>query len=109
MAETIKILGQAAPNATSETELYLVTSGKSASISSIVVCNRGSASGTFRVSVSVAGATTTNKDYLYYDQYIDANSTYIATVGITLASTDKVRVYASSANFSFNIFGIEVS
>jgi hypothetical protein len=56
----------------------------------------------------VAGAATSNKDYLYYDLLIGGNDTFIATIGVTLATTDVVRVYASSANISFSLYGSEV-
>ncbi len=108
MANTYKSLGQQAPSATTETTLYTVPSATSAIVSSLVVCNR-STSATFRVSVAVGGGATANKDYLYYDATIDANYTIALTLGLTLAATDKVKVYASSANLSFNLFGTEVT
>jgi hypothetical protein len=103
------VLGQAAPLATTETDLYTVPITASAVASSIIVCNRGTTQATFRVSVSSGGFATTNKDYIYYDLLIAGNDTFIATIGITLGPTDKVRVYASSANFSFSLYGSEVS
>jgi len=106
--QTLKVLGQSAPGATTETDLYTVPGATSAAVSTLVVCNRGT-SATFRVSVSVAGAATTNKDYILYDVTVSANDTYMATLGIGLATTDKVRVYASTANLSFNLFGVENS
>lgn len=109
MADTVKILGQSAPNATTETDLYEVPSAKSAVVSSIVVCNRGTTSTTFRISVSQAGAATTNKDYLYDDITIGGMDTFVATIGISLATTDKIRVYAGNANLSFNAFGVEIT
>jgi ribulose 1,5-bisphosphate synthetase/thiazole synthase len=105
---TRKNLGQSAPNATTETDLYTVPASTSAVISSLVVCNRGAVVATFRVSVAVGGGATGNKDYLYYDVLIPPNDTFIATVGLTLAATDKVKVYASTANLSLNLFGEEV-
>jgi hypothetical protein len=33
----------------------------------------------------------------------------VLTLGLTLATTDKVRVYASTANLSFNAYGTEIS
>lgn len=107
MAATRKILAQSAPSATTATDLYTVPAATSAVVSSLVVCNRGATQATFRVSSSVAGAATATKDYLYYDLLIPPNETFIATVGLTLAATDKVRVYASTANLSFQIFGEE--
>jgi len=109
MPDTVKILGQSAPNATTETDLYTVPPATSAVVSSIVVCNRGTTSTTFRISVSQAGAATTNKDYLYDDITIGGMDTFVATIGISLATTDKIRVYAGNANLSFNAFGVEIT
>jgi hypothetical protein len=109
MADTLKILGQSNPNATTLTDLYTVPSSTSATVSSIVVCNRSSTATSFRISVSIAGAAIANEQYLYYDVPIAGNDTFVATLGITLATTDKVRVYATLATLSFNAFGVEVS
>ena len=81
MTVTIKTLGQAAPLATTETTLYTVPAVTTAVCSSLICCNRGATSTTFRVSVSVGGGATANKDYIYYDLAIPANDTFIATAG----------------------------
>lgn len=104
---SIKVLGQSEPGATTETTLYTVPSLTATVVSSVVVCNRGSTVTTFRVSVAVGGGATANKDYLYYDVIIPGNDTFIATVGITLTATDKIKIYAGNANLSFNAFGEE--
>ena len=109
MAETIKILGQSAPAATTETALYTVPAARVTTCSTLVVCNRAATAATFRVTAAIAGAATTNAQYLFFDQVIDGNSTFTATIGITLATTDVVRVFASTANLSFNLFGAEVA
>jgi hypothetical protein len=109
MATTYKVLGQSAPLATTETDLYTVPALTSTIASSIIVCNRGATQATFRVSIAVNGGATGNKDYIYYDLLIAGNDTFIATIGVTLATTDKVKVYASSANFSFSLYGSEVA
>lgn len=108
MAQTLKLLGQSAPSATTETDLYTVPSATTTAISSLVICNRSTAT-TFRVYVADNGGVTANKMYLYYDTPIAANDTFIATIGITLEATDVLRVYAGSANLSFNAFGAENS
>ena len=107
MTNTIKTLGQVATGATTETTLYTVPALTSSVISSLYVCNRGSTATTFRVSVAVGGGATANKDYLYYDVPISGNDTFVCTVGLTLATTDKVKVYAGNASLSFNLFGQE--
>ena len=107
MAQTLKVLGQSAPSATTETDLYTVPGATTAVVSSIVICNRSGSNATFRISVAVGGGATGNKDYLYYDNTVLANDSFIATIGVSLGAGDKIKVYASSANLSFNAFGAE--
>jgi hypothetical protein len=106
---TYKILGQAAPSATTETDLYTVPASTQVIVSTLVVANRNAADATFRISVSAAGAATADKDYLAYDLIVPGNGQYTATLGITLGATDKIRVYGSSADLSFNAFGSELA
>ena len=109
MATTYKVLGQSAPSATTETDLYTVPALTSAVASSIIVCNRGTTQATFRVSIAVGGSATANKDYVYYDLLIAGNDTFIATIGLTLATTDKIRVYSGNSSLSFQVWGTEIS
>jgi hypothetical protein len=102
-----KVLGQSAPGATTPTDLYTVPASKFTVSSSLFVCNRSNASATFRVSVAVGGGATGDKDYLFYDTALGAYETMTAMMGLTLATTDVVRVYASSASLSFNLMGEE--
>ena len=109
MASTYKVLAQSAPSATTNTDVYTVGSGKSAVVSTITVCNRDTSSATYRVAVRPAGATIANQHYIAYGATVPANDTISLTLGITLAATDVVTVYASTANLSFNIFGSEIA
>ena len=109
MATNYSILGQAAPSATTETDLYTVPASTEAIISTLVVANRSSSDATFRISASAAGAATTDQDFLAYDLTCGGNGINAFTFGITLGATDKIRVYASSADLSFNLFGSEIS
>jgi hypothetical protein len=109
MTEDYKVLGQSAPGATTATDLYTVGSGKKAVISTLIICNRAGASATFRVAIRPAGASLANAHYIAYDTTISANDSIPLTLGITLAATDVVTVYASTANFSFSLFGAELS
>ena len=109
MATVYKVLGQSSPSATTETDLYTVPSATTSVVSSLVVSNRGATTASFRISIAVAGASTSNKDYIYYDLIIGGNDTFIATVGITLSATDVVRIYSSNSSLSFSIYGSEIS
>jgi hypothetical protein len=109
MTNVYKILGQSSPSATTETTLYTVPAATSTVCSSVSICNRGGTQSTFRVSISQGGGATANKDYLYYDVTLAGNDTFVATIGVTLATTDEVRVYSGNASLSFQLFGTEIS
>lgn len=112
MPTVYKILGQSAPIGATPTDLYAVPNATSAVVSSLTVANRGPDLATFRISVSPAAAATTNADYLYYDVVLGGYDTFIATVGITLAATDVIRVYASGLggdDLTFQAFGSELT
>jgi hypothetical protein len=107
--QTLKVLGQSNPLATTLTTLYTVPAATSTVCSSIVVCNRSATPTTFRIAVRPLGAAISNEHYLFYDVNILANDSFIATIGITLAETDVVSVYATLATLSFSLFGQEIT
>lgn len=109
MPTTYKVLGQSNPSAATLTTLYPVPSATSTIVSTISVCNQAATAGTYRIAVRVGGASITASQYIVYDASLSANSTDTITLGITLAATDVISVYASSANFSFSAFGTELS
>lgn len=109
MAITYKVLGQSNPSATTATSLYTVPSATSAVCSTVTICNQASTTGSFRIAVRPAGATLSPEHYVAYDTSIPANDVLTMTIGITLATTDVITVYASSANLSFNLFGSEIA
>jgi glucose-6-phosphate dehydrogenase assembly protein OpcA len=109
MPTTYKVLAQSNPSATTATTLYTVPSSTSTVISTITVCNQAASAGTFRIAVRPAGATLAAQHYVAYDVAIAANDTTAITLGLTLATTDVVTVYASSATMSFNAYGSEIS
>lgn len=109
MIETLKVLGQVSPSATTLTDLYTVPADTSATISTLCVCNHNGSKITFRVSVAVAGASDDTKQYIFRDQEVLSNDSLFATIGITLGAADVVRVYASATNVSFSVFGVELT
>ena len=109
MPTTYKVLGQSNPAATTATTLYTVPAATSTIVSTITVCNQAATAGTYRVAVRIAGASLAAAQYIAYDVSLPGNATDTLTLGVTLAATDVVTVYASSANFSFSAFGSELS
>lgn len=109
MAVAYKVLGQSAPSATTDTNVYTVPSATEAVISSIVVAERGGSDATFRIAVRPDGATIANQHYIAYDTPIKANDVVALSLGVTVDATDVVTVYASSGDLSFSVFGSEIS
>lgn len=109
MAQTYKILSQTNPNATTLTDSYTVPASTSAVISTITVANRSATATSFRISIAKAGAADSVEQYLYYDIDIDGNDTFACTLGISLETTDVVRVYATLATLSFVLTGLEIT
>jgi len=109
MANTYKVLGQSNPAATTATTLYTVPAATSAVCSTIAICNQAATAGSFRIAIRPAGASLAAQHYIAYDTSIPANDVLTMTIGLTLATTDVVTIYASSANISFNLFGSEIT
>lgn len=109
MAEALKVLGQIVPSANSLTAVYTVPALTQATVSSISICNQNATGIVFRISVAVNGAADDPKQYLYYDLPLLENDTFVATVGMSLAAGDVIRVRSNTANVSFNVFGVELT
>lgn len=109
MATSYKVLGQVNPSATTATTAYTVPSATETVISTITIANLGAAPGTYRVAIRPNGETLANKHYLIYDGTLAPQDTQTLTLGITMDATDVVTVFASTANFAFNIFGSEIA
>jgi hypothetical protein len=109
MATTYKVLGQSNPAAATATTLYTVPAATSTVVSTINICNQSVSSDSFRVAIRPAGEALAAKHYIAYNAVIPALDAISLTIGVTLATTDVVTVYATAANLSFNIFGSEIT
>lgn len=105
---TIKVLGQLMPAAGVLSSLYAVPKHTSASVSTLMVCNQSSSvTGKVRVSVAIGGVADALAQYIYYDLTIAPNNSFAASLDITLAAGDQVRIWAEVGVLSFNLFGTE--
>ncbi len=109
MAETYKKLGQLNPSATTLTALYTVPALTSAVVSTISVCNRSGTPTAFRLSHAIAGAANDDAQYMAYDTPIGANVTLWFTGGVSMATTDVLRAYATLATLTFSVWGTEIT
>ena len=109
MATAYKVLGTSNPAATTATTLYTVPATTSTIVSTINICNQSSSPAAFRIAIRPAGATLAANHYIAYDTAIPGNDSIALTMGITLATTDVITVYASSTTMSFLAFGSELT
>lgn len=104
-----KVLGQVNPSATTFTTLYTVPASTSTVCSTLTVCNTGSTGTTYRIAIRPAGAAIATSQYIVFDAAIPANESIMLTLGLSLAATDVVSVFAGNANLAFSIFGSEIT
>lgn len=111
MSDAGKVLGQVLPASGTLTTLYTVPGAgvRYAVVSSVSICNQSSSQTTVRLSIAVAGAADNAKQYLYYDAPVAGNDTIIATIGVTPATTDVLRVLSANGQVAFQAFGVEVT
>ena len=110
MATTYKVLGQSNPAATTETTLYTPSGSAAAVVSTITICNQAASAATYRIAVWPTGTSSSvAKNWIVYGATVAASDTTALTLGLTLENGATIRVYASSANVSFNAFGSEIS
>ena len=109
MATTYKVLGQSAPGATTNTDVYTVPAATTAVLSTIVVANRSASAVTYRIAVRPDGATLANQHYIAYDVNVGASDSTTITLGITMDAGDVLSVYAGTGDLSFNVFGSEIA
>lgn len=109
MPDTYKVLAQSNPGAATLTDAYTCPAVTQTIVSTITVANRSATPTSFRISVAINGAADAVQQYVAYDVVIGANESIALTLGITLDAADVIRVYATLATLSFNIFGVEKS
>lgn len=120
MATTYKVLamtgaagatgnGAVTLTATTNTNLYTVPASTSTVVSTIVICNQAASAATYRIAVRPAGAAVDSRHYIVYGATVAASDSTALTLGLTLATTDIVTVYASASTLSFALFGSEIA
>lgn len=109
MPQAHKVLGQSNPAATTLTSLYTAPASTQAVASTLTICNQGATLATFRVAVRPAGATVAAQHYIVFDSAVAAYDTVFLTVGVAVAATDVVSVFASTSSVSFSLFGVEIT
>lgn len=109
MAKAYKILGQSAPGATTDTDIYTVPANTEAVISSIVIANRSNSAATYNIAARPNGATLANEHYVAFNITVAGNDSTALSLGLTMDAADVLTVQGSSADLTFSVFGSEIS
>ena len=109
MATAYKILGQAAPSANTAATLYTVPSATEAIVSALTICNRGDVAATYRIAFIPSGESLANEHYFAYETSGGADDTTSADTKFGLATGDEVSIYASTADLTFIVSGVELT
>lgn len=85
------------------------TSGVSAVISTIVVCNTSGSSKNFRIGLDTTAGTPGASEWLVYDALVQGNDSVCLTLGICLDDGKYVRVSSTDTTLTFSAFVSEIS
>lgn len=102
---TYKILGNAAPAATTDTTL-VTGSTNSTIVSSFTACNTSGSNDTIRVALVPNGGTLGTSNYIYYNFTVPANATIQEAPGWALESGATLHVYSNSGYVTFTATGV---
>lgn len=111
MASTYKRLGAKSGGTaiTTPVTLYTASTAGGAIVSTLAICNIGTAAATYSVAIGTA-ASFTNAEYIAKGAAVAAADTVFITAGLTLDTTNKYLLVGSSGTaVSFSAFGAEVS
>lgn len=110
MAETIKILGQSQPTATTVTDLYTVPGATSTVVSTITASNVDGTASNISIYIVPSGGTAGASNALVFITALGANTIQAFTLGITLGAGDKISVQSATASaVTYQAFGSELS
>ena len=110
MATTYKnsqVLGTA--GLTTYATLYNTSPTTSAILSTMVICNRSSVDKKFRIAITSSAITPENQEFIAYDTTVAGEDSTFITIGVTLGTSDYIRVSSTDSNLSFTAFIAEIS
>jgi hypothetical protein len=109
MPEAFDIAQAAIAVANTEQSLYVVPAATEVIISTLKICNRGSAKATYRWAIVPGGGSAGAANWQEYDAEVDGNVTEFRTLGDTLPALAELRIQADTTDISFTISFVKVT
>jgi hypothetical protein len=100
------ILGQAALSTSTNTTVYTVPASTLAVVNINIVNRSTSSTAEVRVALATTAGSPTNAEYIEFDAVIPVRGVLERT-GIALQATENIVVFASTANCSVSVYGLE--
>ena len=112
MPQVYRRLGAINPTANTQTNVYIIPAATEAVISTIAICNQGTANAYY--SLILAPASTfanpgNGLDFIVRGATVPAADTIFLTVGLTANAGSILSANTNNANVSFAAFGSEIS
>jgi len=102
-----KILGQDRPAAATTGTVYQVPVGKSAVVSSIVICNTDPANADEFILYQILAAGSPGADNTIFLGEIPAKDSFVVVAGITLEEGESIRMYSTNGRMTITVNGDE--
>lgn len=108
MPTVYKILGQANPTANTLSNVYVVPAGNSAVVSTISFCNSSTSANSFVTMYAVkSGEQPSANNIISNRAILPLADTLIFTIGMTLASNDRIVANVITGQVGATVFGSE--
>ena len=108
MPTVYKILGQSNPNANTLTNIYTVPQSNSSVVSTVSFCNSNTTSNAYVTMYAVkSGEQPSVSNMITNSAILPLADTLIFTIGMTLASNDRIIANVTTGNISCSVFGTE--
>jgi hypothetical protein len=78
-------------------------------VSSIVICNTGTSTATYRIAIMDSAGTPAATNWLAYDAPIAANNSVSLTLGVSLQANRFIRISSSANTVTFSAFVSEIT
>lgn len=113
MPNTYKILGQVNPTANTQSNVYVVPAATSAVVNSITISNSGTANASYSLivmpSANFASPASNGQYFIIRGGAMPFADTATLTLSLTLPAGAVLAANASTGNFAFSAFGVEIT